>query len=181
MMDGVDGLAPALYRIDLSIFLRLHAATRPSAPMLDTARILADAPLVLSGALVGYLLLRPGQRQLALEAALAAALGLLVNYLLAMVWYRPRPFIAGAGQAWIQHAATSSFPSDHLTVQCCVAGFLLCHRPTRPLGLGVAMLGLPMAWARIYLGVHYPGDMLGALLVATAIVATGSALRSQVR
>ena len=30
----------------------------------------------------------------------------------------------------------------------------------------LALLGLPMAWARIYLGVHFPLDMVGAALVA---------------
>ena len=71
-----------------------------------------------------------------------------------------------AGPAWIAHAATSSFPSNHLTAQWVIAGVLLLDRRTRPWGLIVAVLGLPMAWARVYLGVHYPSDMLGALGVA---------------
>jgi undecaprenyl-diphosphatase len=29
----------------------------------------------------------------------------------------------------------------------------------------LALLGLPVAWARIYLGVHFPLDMAGAALV----------------
>lgn len=30
----------------------------------------------------------------------------------------------------------------------------------------MALLGAPIAWARIYLGVHFPLDMLGAAVVA---------------
>ena len=30
----------------------------------------------------------------------------------------------------------------------------------------MALLGIPIAWARIYLGVHFPSDMLGAIAVA---------------
>ena len=33
-------------------------------------------------------------------------------------------------------------------------------------GDGLALLGLPVAWARIYLGVHFPMDMVGAASVA---------------
>ena len=51
-------------------------------------------------------------------------------------------------------------------------GFL-CHRyarrrdrSQRMTAVALTLLGLPMAWARIYLGVHFPLDMLGAALVA---------------
>ena len=33
-------------------------------------------------------------------------------------------------------------------------------------GMTLALLGLPVAWARIYLGVHFPHDMIGAALVS---------------
>jgi undecaprenyl-diphosphatase len=81
--------------------------------------------------------------------------------------------VAGVGQAWISHAATGSFPSDHLTVQWVLAGMLLLNRRTRAWGAGIALLGLPMAWARIYLGVHYPGDMLGALAMSGLAMLSG--------
>jgi len=61
------------------------------------------------------------------------------------------------------HAATGSFPSDHLTAQRVFAGLLWLDPRTRRWGMVVALPGLPMAWARIYLGVHYPGDMMGRL------------------
>lgn len=31
----------------------------------------------------------------------------------------------------------------------------------------MALFGIPIAWARIYQGVHFPLDMLGAAMVAT--------------
>lgn len=40
------------------------------------------------------------------------------------------------------------------------------HRRPRWAGLLLAVLGLPVAWARIYLGVHFPLDMLGAAIAA---------------
>lgn len=40
------------------------------------------------------------------------------------------------------------------------------YRRLRMVGTTLALLGLPVACARIYLGVHFPFDMLGAAVVA---------------
>ena len=72
----------------------------------------------------------------------------------------------GLGHTFIPHAADSSFPSDHLTLLLAVAFSFLMHRRLRVAGRTLAFLGLPVAWARIYLGVHFPLDMIGAALVA---------------
>ena len=72
----------------------------------------------------------------------------------------------GLGHTFIPHAADSSFPSDHLTLLLAVAFSFLMHRRLRVAGMTLAFLGLPVAWARIYLGVHFPLDMIGAALVA---------------
>lgn len=66
------------------------------------------------------------------------------------------------------HARDSSFPSDHLALIWSVAWVLLLRRETRMAGSALALLGIPVAWARIFLGVHFPLDMAGALLVALA-------------
>lgn len=36
----------------------------------------------------------------------------------------------------------------------------------RRAGIALALFGLPIAWSRIYLGVHFPLDMVGAIAVA---------------
>ncbi|MFA6230773.1 MAG: phosphatase PAP2 family protein [Rhodanobacter sp.] len=143
--------------------------------MLHLARGLADGSLILTAVLLGAMLMFPrwSMRPIALKASSAAAAALFANLVIGLVWDRARPFVAGAGQAWVTHAATGSFPSDHLTVQWVVASVLLLDRRTRAWGLGIALLGLPMAWARIYLGVHYPGDMLGALAMGGLVMLCG--------
>jgi undecaprenyl-diphosphatase len=163
------------YRWDLDLFHAIHAAAPPSHAMLAWARTLADAPLVLTAGLLGVLILLPrlSMRPSACRALAAAMLVLAANGLIGLVWDRPRPFVAGVGQAWIAHAATGSFPSDHLTLQWTVAGMLLLEGRTRPWAAAIALLGLPMAWARVYLGLHYPSDMAGALGVAALATMTG--------
>ena len=165
MTSPSSGFDPMVYVVDLRLFHTIHSSVPPSQAMLHLARILADGPLMLAVALLAAMLMfsRWMMRSIALKASGAAIAALLANLVIGLAWDRARPFVAGAGQAWVSHAATSSFPSDHLTVQWVIAGMLLLDRRTRGWGFGIALLGLPMAWARIYLGVHYPGDMLGAL------------------
>lgn len=175
MTSLVSELGPVVYAVDLRLFHAIHPSTPPSPVMLHLARGLADGPLVLTAALLGTMLMFPrwSMRPIALKAVGIAAVALLLNLVIGAVWDRARPFVAGVGQAWVSHAATGSFPSDHLTVQWVVAGVFLLNRRTRAWGIGIALLGLPMAWARIYLGVHYPSDMLGALAMGGLVMLIG--------
>jgi len=43
---------------------------------------------------------------------------------------------------------------------------LLLHKGPRGIALVVMLLGFATAWARIFVGVHYPLDMAGAFLTA---------------
>lgn len=164
MTSAPSGIGSIVYGWDLTLFHAIHPVTAPSTSMLYLARVLADVPLLLSAALIGLMLVLPRlrMRMTGFRAACFCVAVLIANWLIGLAWHRPRPFMAGAGQAWITHAATGSFPSNHLTLQWTVAAIFLLDRRTRPWGIALAVLGLPMAWARVYLGVHYPGDMLGA-------------------
>ena len=67
-----------------------------------------------------------------------------------------------------------SFPSDHATVVGAVAAGLLftCRR----WGLTAAVLALLMAFTRVYVGAHYPGDVLAGLALGAAVAAAGRPL-----
>jgi len=156
--------------LNQALFLLLNASGHPPALLLAMAQVMAEwivwlVPLILT---VGWL--RGGERlrKLMLEAAASGLTGLLINQLIALFWQHPRPFMIGLGHTFLAHAPDSSFPSDHLTLIWAVAFSMLVHRRPRPAGLLLALLGLPVAWARIYLGVHFPLDMVGAALVALA-------------
>jgi len=150
-----------------ALFLSLNAPENPPAWTMALAIFLAEhliwvLPLLL---VTGWLRGSENIRRAMLAAALAAGLGLLLNQLIGLAWANPRPFVIGLGRTLIPHAADPSFPSDHLTLWWGTAFGLLLQPRLRGLGAVLALLGLPVAWARIYLGVHYPLDMLGALAV----------------
>ena len=151
-----------------TLFLLLNAPLHPSAAAVLVARFFAEVAIgVVPLALVaGWLRGGNATRKLMLEAAAAGLVGLLFAQVIGLVWPHPRPFMVGIGRTLIPHAADSSFPSDHLTLLWSVAFSWLMHPGLRRAGAVLALLGIPMAWARIYLGVHFPLDMVGAAIVA---------------
>ncbi|WHQ45992.1 undecaprenyl-diphosphatase [Alcaligenes faecalis] len=155
-------------KINQALFLFLNASGHPSVALVMLAQGLADyaiwiVPVVL---VLGWLQGNESIRRLMLEATASGLAALLINQMIGLVWQHPRPFMMGLGYTLIPHVADSSFPSDHLTLLWAVSFTFLMHRRTRAMGAALALLGLPIAWARIYLGVHFPLDMAGAAMVA---------------
>ena len=151
-----------------TLFLWLNASEHPNALVVTLATFVAEWLIWAVPALIGIGWLRGSEntRKTMLIVTAAGTLGLLINQIIGLAWSHPRPFMMGLGHTLIPHAADSSFPSDHLTLWCSVAFSLLLQRGWRGIGMTLALLGIPIAWARIYLGVHFPVDMLGAMAVA---------------
>lgn len=154
--------------LNQALFLMLNAPAHPSPLLLALARGLAEwivwlVPLLLT---LGWSRGDERLRKLLLGATASGLTGLLINQLIGLFWQHPRPFMIGLGHTFLRHGPDSSFPSDHLTLIWAVAFSLLSHPRFRAAGRFLVLLGLPVAWARIYLGIHFPLDMAGAALVA---------------
>lgn len=110
----------------------------------------------------------PGQREAAVRALLAALLAFTISKMIGLIWFHPRPFMVGIGQTFLHHAPDSSFPSDHATGMFSVAlALALCQlREARRFGLALLGLGIVVAWSRVFLGVHWPLDMIAAFVVS---------------
>ncbi|UTH76642.1 undecaprenyl-diphosphatase [Chromobacterium sp. IIBBL 290-4] len=154
--------------INYTIFLWLNAPAAPSALAVALAKFSGEYLIfLLPPLLLGYWFWGgAGPRKAVLEALAAALLALTLNQLIGWLWPQPRPFMLGLGHCFLDHAADASFPSDHLTLWWSVAFSFWLGRTMRAQGRALVLLGLPMAWARIYLGVHFPLDMLGAAAAA---------------
>ncbi|HKN50387.1 MAG TPA: phosphatase PAP2 family protein [Actinomycetota bacterium] len=102
-----------------------------------------------------------------------AALGsLALNQVVGHAVARPRPYIAmPTAHLLVSRTGDFSFPSDHAAVAAAVTvGLWLVDRRA---GLVAGLLALAMACARVYAGAHYPGDVLGGLLVGSLVAAAG--------
>ena len=54
-------------------------------------------------------------KKIALYSAYSAIVGILINYIIAKIYFHPRPFTQNLGSQLIDHASDASFPSDHTT------------------------------------------------------------------
>ena len=151
-----------------SLFLLVNASTYPNSIWVTIAKFFAEDAIFLIPItlVIGWLRGGESARKLMLVAAASGLAGLLIAQLIGLVWKHPRPFMLGLGNQLIPHVADSSFPSDHLTLLWSVTFSFVMHLKHRAAGILCTLLGLPVAWARIYLGVHFPLDMLGAIAVA---------------
>lgn len=150
-----------------TLFLQINGGDGTLAWLIQVAIGIADdliylIPLLLLGM---WLWGDSTRRSQAIKACLVTLLALGANQVIGLVWQHPRPFMIGLGHAWIPHAADSSFPSDHMTVFAGV-GLTLLLDGALWFGLATLIGGLSIAWARVFLGVHFPLDMLGAVGVA---------------
>lgn len=76
-----------------------------------------------------------------------------------------RPFQTHQVHQLIAHEPGQSFPSDHATAAFGVALAVLMFL-SRTWGGVLLLVALLIGFSRVYVGVHYPGDIAGALLVA---------------
>jgi undecaprenyl-diphosphatase len=97
---------------------------------------------------------------------------LVLNNVLKQVFHRPRPRLF----TWGTHALTTSFPSGHAMSAAAVYGTvallaarLTPHRGVRAAVYAVcAVLIALVASSRLYLGVHYPSDVVAGIVLGGA-------------
>ena len=118
-----------------------------------------------------WLLARPGgtrKWKLACACALgSAALALLINQAIGKVWHRQRPFAAHpAAHVWGSRSHDPSFPSDHASAAFAIAfAVFLFDRLVGSVFLAAAVV---IGAGRVFIGAHYPLDVLAGSLVGLA-------------
>jgi undecaprenyl-diphosphatase len=119
---------------------------------------------------------RQEKRGALLATVLGTGIALGANQVLGLLWYEPRPFMIGLGHTLAFHVVENSFPSDHGTFMWSLGFGLIATGAARRWGALACLAGLLVAWARIYLGLHFPIDMAASLLVAIAGAALARAV-----
>ena len=101
-----------------------------------------------------------------LQALVVLAAAFILGLIAAALHPEQRPFTAHPNvHELIKHSPGQSFPSDHATAAFAIALAVLFFY-SRRWGIALLALALLIAFARVYVGVHYPGDVLGSLVVA---------------
>ncbi len=157
-----------LQQLDISILLWIQQHLRIDAltPFWKVVTFLGNGGWFWIVLGVGLLCLAK-TRNTGVTALLSLAMGFLVtNVALKNIVARPRPFDAyDTIIPLITRPTDYSFPSGHTCASFAVALVMFRMLPRR-YGIPAVVLAAMVAFSRLYLGVHYPGDVLGGFLVA---------------
>ena len=130
-------------------------------------------PIVVAMLLFG----KPGTRLLALELAALFIVGIAAGEVLKYAVYRPRPYETISGI--VTRVATdtdSSFPSGHALIVSIGAVFALLKFKNKVVSVLLTVEAAVVCYSRIYVGLHYPLDVVGGVLLGTAIACLGLAI-----
>lgn len=101
---------------------------------------------------------KPQFRVMAFQSIVAFTLAYSINRIIEIFIYRERPFVSHNITKLVDHAANSSFPSDHATSAVVIAATLLLS--AYRFKYTWFFLALGVAFSRIWVGVHYPLDVI---------------------
>jgi membrane-associated phospholipid phosphatase len=177
LRTGTTSWDPSLFRVLNEVPAAAASVLTPLSHLFLPAGIVAVVVLT-----VVYVVARNRSILPVATGAGAAGVAWVLTHAAKVVADRPRPYEVMADAVLRQQPAHgTSFPSSHTAVTLAVAIALVpfLARPLAAAGIGYAVL---VGWSRVYLGVHFPLDVLGgAGLGMTAggviLLALGTLLR----
>ena len=156
---------------DVSLFRVLNEVPASVASVLTPLAhlFLPVGILIVVVIITGYVVVRNRSVLPVAAAAVAAGGALLLAHVAKAIADRPRPYQAMADAVLRQQPAHgTSFPSSHtaVTVAVVIALIPFLPRALAPVAIAYAVL---VGWSRVYLGVHYPLDVLAGAGIGIAV------------
>jgi len=105
-------------------------------------------------------------RQIAFSTVVITIINLMLNLMVRSMFHVDRPFVHNKVNLLLPHDKASSFPSNHATGTMSIA--LGLGKYDRILGMIMTILSIIVSFSRVYVGHHYPLDVIGAYIIVFA-------------
>lgn len=160
----------SLHDFNLAVFHLINASDAASTTSINIAIWIADTLfyIVVFAVLIAWLKGGYLVKKQIIKATLFTLCAFALSQMISSYFYYPRPFVMDVGRTIIAHAPNGSFPSDHMLFFSTITfAYLFSHQ--KKIGYLFLILAWLVAWSRVYLGVHFPLDMLGAFTLGLAL------------
>ena len=153
--------------IDSAIFLWLNATSTSPQWMLHLAVFASQQlpGLMVAGTIGAFLVGERDVRRRVLRVLLAMAMAWTLARIGQHLIPMPRPFALGLGTQWLTHANSSGFPSTHASVAFAFGAAVAVNSKSGFMATVALAVACMIAWSRIYLGLHFPSDVLTGIAV----------------
>ncbi|NFI08574.1 phosphatase PAP2 family protein [Clostridium botulinum] len=105
-------------------------------------------------------------RKVAINTFIIAVINLTISFIIGGVYYVDRPFVHNKVNLLYIHAKNSSLPSDHAIGTMSIALGLIKYN--KLLSLILTVFSIIVGFSRVYVGHHYPLDIIGAYIIVFA-------------
>ena len=155
--------------MDTSLFEMINNLAG-KVPWLDVVMILSAKylPVLFAVVLViFYLTFQADQQRVAVLASISTLIALGIAQSIAFLDPRPRPYLTHVAHLLIARSNDPSFPSDHATFSFAIATMVWLY--SRKVGGILICLAALVGFSRVYVGTHYPMDVVGGAALGIAV------------